>query len=167
MKSFGRLFLWGILSLVLDSVAKVLLERQGILLGGFPSALRVLISCGTASFIVFYLLNPLRLKEAKFDKEFERRKGMTPFMLAAADGNVEAVRKILAAGEDVNTRDNRGGTALMFATLNHHTDLVRLLLDAGANPRLSTHKGLTALDIARNKDFADLQSLLDRGAKKD
>ena len=51
---------------------------------------------------------------------------------AAGNGNIEAVKALLAAGADVNTKNNDGMTALIAATMYKRTEIVQLLKKAGA-----------------------------------
>jgi ankyrin repeat protein len=55
-------------------------------------------------------------------------------MYAARNGNPEAIRLLVAAGADVNARENlRGTTALMWAAEQKHPSAVKALLDGGAD----------------------------------
>jgi ankyrin repeat protein len=53
---------------------------------------------------------------------------------AAARGAGDEVRRLLAAGADVDMRDADGRTALVYAATAADSDIVRLLLDAGGDP---------------------------------
>jgi len=64
---------------------------------------------------------------------------------AAADGNIGAVKSVLAAGFDVNDRfashdENDADTMLCLASEHGHYDLVKLLLERGADPNLSDNE---------------------------
>ena len=61
--------------------------------------------------------------------------GLTPFMWAAASGEINAVIFLLQHGVSVheNATSKSGETALHFACNNGHYRLVRLLLDLGAD----------------------------------
>ena len=50
---------------------------------------------------------------------------------AVTAGDVDAVNAALAAGADVNERNNGGQTALILAVIFNHIDLVHLLVKAG------------------------------------
>jgi ankyrin repeat protein len=55
-------------------------------------------------------------------------------MLAAHNGNPEAIKRLAAAGADVNAKENlRGTTALMWAAEQKQTAAVKTLLELGAD----------------------------------
>jgi len=53
--------------------------------------------------------------------------GFTPLMTAAAEGLVDIVRLLLAAGAGADIKDKDGDTALSFARQKGHTEVVELL----------------------------------------
>ena len=72
--------------------------------------------------------------------------GLTALLVAARDGQIEAVNAFLDAGVDVNqASDTDRATPLILAVINGHYDLAKVLLDRGANPRSATADGATAL----------------------
>jgi len=82
-------------------------------------------------------------------------KGITPLMIAAIQGPLENVQKLLNAGADVNTKTSgsvTGSTALMAAVGAQRYDIVKTLLLAGAaiNAKTgsSTISNITALMLA-------------------
>ena len=52
---------------------------------------------------------------------------------AAMTGNIEAVKRDLAAGVDVNAKDKYGWTPLHWAAREGHKKIVELLIDKGAD----------------------------------
>jgi ankyrin repeat protein len=60
--------------------------------------------------------------------------GYSPLMFAAGNGQVEAVRLLLAKGAKTEHRDHNGDRALLWAAERGHIQTVRLLLDAGSPP---------------------------------
>ena len=52
---------------------------------------------------------------------------------AAARGDVERVRRLLAEGVPVDARNGNGRTAVTAAALGDHVDVARVLIDAGAD----------------------------------
>ena len=100
-------------------------------------------------------------------------------MWASAEGHVEVVKTLLAAGADPNLKahvstiterkdadhPSGGFTALMFATRNGHTDVVEALIKGGADPKLTNADGASATIVAIVNDRFDLaKELLDLGA---
>jgi ankyrin repeat protein len=78
---------------------------------------------------------------------------------AVTAGDVDAVNAALAAGADVNERNNGGQTALILAVIFNHIDLVHLLVKAGANPRLRDNLGLDAIEWAQRRGLSDIVDL--------
>jgi uncharacterized protein len=70
---------------------------------------------------------------------------------AARKGDAVAVKQLLDAGVDVNTRFRYDRTALSFAADRGHVDVVKVLLDRGADPNIKdTFYGATPLTWAVN-----------------
>jgi ankyrin repeat protein len=89
-----------------------------------------------------------------------------PFFEGAKIGRTDWVRRALAAGVGVDSRDYYGYTALIVASEYGHSDIVRILLDAKANPNLVSDYGVTALDAAlRRHDAATIGMLKAAGGK--
>lgn len=91
--------------------------------------------------------------------ERDRRNGWTPLVHAIHKNRAEAVRVLLDAGADPNTRHGGGSTPLMFAAAYGNVAIVRDLLDHGADPRARRPDGLDALANAVGSgalfDFTD------------
>jgi len=65
---------------------------------------------------------------------------------AARLGDLEAVRRHIAAGDDLNARDPVGGsTPLLVATTFGRTEAAQALIDAGADVNAQNNEGSTAL----------------------
>ena len=75
---------------------------------------------------------------------------------AAAAGQTEAVRQLLAQGADVNQTDAQGRTALMLAAARGDDTLVQRLLAAGADPGITDRQGWNAAKHARQAGHSDL-----------
>jgi len=102
--------------------------------------------------------------DAYFDKNSE-------FLIyAAANNNMNELKKAIRAGGKVDARDPKGGnTALLFASYNGHIDIVSELLNRGANIEIkSTDGAKTPLLMAVYKNNIDIIKLLiEKGAKVD
>jgi ankyrin repeat protein len=85
---------------------------------------------------------------------------------AAEQGDAAAVKRLIAAGADVNARDG-GSTPLIYAARSGDTGVVGALLDAGAdaNARDCASWGWTPLIHALHKYRSDAaRTLVERGA---
>ena len=65
------------------------------------------------------------------------------------EGDLDAVRHLLEAGENVHEADVYGRTALMWAAEKGHAAVVSLLLGQGADLNAADGYGRTALDLAK------------------
>ncbi len=88
---------------------------------------------------------------------------------AARAGDIDELRRLIAAGAPVNARGFRGCTPLTLAARDRHAcpEVVRMLLAAGADPALRDSYGSTALGEAVKSDSDDaevVKLLLDAGA---
>jgi uncharacterized protein len=84
---------------------------------------------------------------------------------AARDADVDAVRKMIAAGSDVNAPEPDGTSALLWAAYQSSPELVSLLLEAGADANAANRFGVTPLlQASRYGDAATMKVLLDGGA---
>src|SRR5678816_148183 len=76
-----------------------------------------------------------RLVKAGADAKQRGPNGETMIMLAARNGNPQALTALIEAGADVNVHESiRGTTALMWAVEQKHPEAVKVLLAAGADP---------------------------------
>ena len=78
---------------------------------------------------------------------------------AANDGNIEAVKKHLAAGADVNAKSNTGRTPLHWAAARGHKEVAELLIAEGADVNAKGDDGNTPLGTAilfKRTEIADL-----------
>ncbi len=67
------------------------------------------------------------------------------------DNFIDFVRTLIAAGANVNFRDQNGFTPLMIAAMEQDVDFVKVLIEAGANPNSRNKKGKTALMLAKDE----------------
>ena len=79
---------------------------------------------------------------------------------AAHQGNIEAVKKHLAAGTDVNVKNSRKVTPLHIAAVNGHKEIAELLITAGADVNTKGGNGWTPLHIASAYGLKDVAVLL-------
>ncbi|CAI5955880.1 unnamed protein product [Closterium sp. NIES-64] len=75
--------------------------------------------------------------------------------------SVEYLKRLLAAGADVNAQDHAGCTALHVACANRSIAVAKLLKAHGADPHLEDMSGNTAYDLAKAGGSGDLLNELD------
>ena len=85
---------------------------------------------------------------------------------AAGDGNIEAVKQHLAAGTDVNAKDDLTGlTPLFDAVSSGKKEVAALLIDKGADVNGKIAMGFTALhNAAGNGRYEIVELLIEKGA---
>ena len=75
-------------------------------------------------------------------------KNTTPLAAAVAKGDLDAVKKFIEYGADVNEKSN-GMTPLMVAARYNQVEIINFLLENGANAKTVNESGLTALKYAK------------------
>ena len=86
---------------------------------------------------------------------------MQPALVEAATaGDLQQVRALLDAGEDVDVRGNQGNTPLALAALHGHAEVVGLLLQHGAAPDARSETGHNPLMFAGSFDHREVVDLL-------
>lgn len=72
--------------------------------------------------------------------------GLTPLLLAARNGTIEALNALLDGGADINdTSSTDKATPLVLALINGHYDAAKQLIARGADTRRATSDGVTPL----------------------
>jgi ankyrin repeat protein len=96
---------------------------------------------------------------------FGQAKSEPALVVAARDGDYEAVRALLAKHVNVNETARDGSTALLWAVYHSDAPTVRALIGAGANFIMPNRYGVTPLlQASRNGDMAVIGELLKAGA---
>jgi uncharacterized protein len=88
-----------------------------------------------------------------------------PFQVAAlhaalAGPDHDIARLLVAAGADVNSRQQGNLTPLHAAAQNGELELVRLLLQHGADPKAADDQGRTAVDFAREQGHGHVVAVI-------
>ena len=78
---------------------------------------------------------------------------------AATLGNIEAIKQHLAAGADVNAKDDDGISPLLLAATWGHKEIVELLIANGAVVNAKGVDGLTPLHITAGRGHKELVEL--------
>lgn len=86
--------------------------------------------------------------------------GMMPIHLAATNPDSGALKVLIAAGADVNAKDDEGTTPLHLAAFANKIEAAKLLLDAGADVNAKTAAGRTPLSMARKARADELAGLI-------
>lgn len=76
--------------------------------------------------------------------------GISPLIAASSEGHLEVVKLLIAAGANVNGKDQDDTTALMAASARGHLDVVKELVAGGAKVNEQNRDGHTALMFAYN-----------------
>jgi ankyrin repeat protein len=107
----------------------------------------------------------LRAHGAVPNPQKEALKGETTDLhRAAKKGEVDKIKKLLAAGRAVDERDPTGQTALMFAAANNRLDAFRELLQAKADPNAVDLKGQSVFQhMAQADSSAMVRAWIDAG----
>ncbi|XP_054848992.1 ankyrin repeat and SAM domain-containing protein 4B [Eublepharis macularius] len=105
------------------------------------------------------------LKEAtRKDLNTADTDGMTPTLLAAYHGHLEAVEVICRRGGDPDKCDIWGNTPLHHAASNGHIHCVSFLINFGANIFSLDNNMRSALDAAANRNQYECVQILDNAA---
>lgn len=110
--------------------------------------------------------SPLMIAALKGDLDAARRliargadvnkTGWTPLHYAATHGHLDVIRLLLEQHAYIDAESPNGSTPLMLAAKYGSREAVKLLLDEGADPRLKNQLGLTAIDFAYQAGRSDV-----------
>ncbi|XP_068434691.1 ankyrin repeat and SAM domain-containing protein 4B [Clinocottus analis] len=107
------------------------------------------------------------LKEAtRKDLNTPDEDGMTPTLLAAFHGHVDALQLICSREGDPNRSDIWGNTPLHHAAGNGHMHILSFLVNFGANLFALDNESHTAMDVAATRDRMDCVRFLDAAASQ-
>src|SRR5688572_6293797 len=88
-----------------------------------------------------------------------------PLVAAARDGDLPAVRALIAKRTSVNEKARDGSTALLWATYHGDLEMARALMTAGASVNTPNRYGITPLlQASRTGDAPLISALLKAGA---
>ncbi len=91
--------------------------------------------------------------------------GTTALIWAAYNGDAELAERLIAAGADLDVKNEFGTSALSEAAIGGYTDVIAALLARGAEPNLANPEGETPLmAVARTGNVEAAKLLLDAGA---
>lgn len=126
----------------------VLLTTSGVLLGSlFASALDTPFSEGSG-----------------YDEPIVESAGQTPLMLAAQNGDIEAMELAIASGDTLTDTDEEGSDALMYAVYGQEPAAVEYLLEQGADPNTSDDYSTALVTSVFYGDREVAEMLLEYGA---
>ena len=88
--------------------------------------------------------------------------GKTPLHYAVQDNRLEAVKRLIEAGANVNAHDERviGNTPLSDNVRDCTYEMAKILIDAGADPTIRGWMQMNALDRARERKDANARKIL-------
>ncbi|KAG0647998.1 Ankyrin repeat-rich membrane-spanning [Hyphodiscus hymeniophilus] len=105
------------------------------------------------------------LLESGADPNLCGKHGPVALLIAAKEGDLEAVKSLLSFGADVDWKDSAGDTALIVASRWRHAHVAHYLLKHGAEVNARNDKGGTALLVAARHDCVEVvEVLLQKGA---
>ncbi len=93
-----------------------------------------------------------------YDYEFVTYKA-SPLCMAVVKGDVEAVKKMIEFGNDVNEVSD-GMTPLMYAARYNRLEIIKILVEKGAKIKTKNHKGFNAIKFAEISNAKEAVILL-------
>lgn len=131
----------------------------------------------TAIFLLALLATPAcsgtpgHLKEKRLQGEAATEHPADPpeidIYTAALFGDLKAINQHIAAGTDLNSKDDYGSTPLIIAATFGKTEVAKVLIEAGADLNITNNDGATALHPAAFLCRTEIvEALLERGIDK-
>jgi ankyrin repeat protein len=112
-----------------------------------------------------WLLTSLLALVIVFPSMVGQAAGDAPLVTAAKEGDLQAVRALIAKRANVNEHARDGSTAILWATYNSDVEMTRALIGAGAAVNTPNHYGITPLlQASRAGDAQLIATLLKAGA---
>lgn len=142
----------GLLSFAIADAANSRTILEATVLGAFQALI-----LGIAALLFVFIKYWWNKRERK---DIAEKQLLTRLMIAAADGDIAEVKRLIDAGENTNSQGRSGETALMFAVKNNHLPVVQLLIERGAHLFTKTQLGNTALDLAKKKPNVEIVKIL-------
>ena len=110
-----------------------------------PDAIRALVRHGALTGLMSYVVSMIEERLDEYGNPISDRRrripggnsimgGLTPLLIAARDGHVEAVRALVESGADIDrVSGGDGSSPMVIAIANGHYDVAQYLLDQGAD----------------------------------
>lgn len=77
----------------------------------------------------------------------------TDLHFAAQAGDLSEVKRLVAAGADVNVQDENGNTPLKYASAEPNPEVLRMLIALGASPHIPDRRGFTPIHCVSGHGF--------------
>lgn len=113
--------------------------------------------------------NIQELKKAIYfvdDIDLREKNGWTALIIAAFNGNIEAVELLISAGANPSATNYKGTTVLMYAFSNYENtrdeSIFKIILQAGANPNAIDDSGKDILTYMKERGCTDLINLINQ-----
>ena len=79
--------------------------------------------------------------------------GITPFIYATINNNIEIVKLLLDAGADIDKQNNKyGNTALILSAMDNNLKLIELILDYGADEFILNYNNESFYDYLNDEN---------------
>ena len=110
-----------------------------------PDAIRALVRHGALTGLMSYVVSMIEERLDEYGNPIPDRRrripggnsimgGLTPLLIAARDGHLEAVRALVESGADIDrVSGGDGSSPMVIAIANGHYDVAQYLLDQGAD----------------------------------